>query len=63
MLIRENNIRGKNFSEFLDLLAQFKSGDVDGIRVRVGRLQVRIPEKNYCTLNMLISSTILFRDQ
>lgn len=42
MLIRENNIRGKNFSEFLDLLAQFKSGDVDGIRVRVGRLQTLI---------------------
>ncbi|KAL4234418.1 hypothetical protein ACF0H5_006065 [Mactra antiquata] len=42
MLIRENNIRGKNFSEFLELLAQFKSGDVDGIRVRVGRLQTLI---------------------
>ncbi|KAH3798780.1 hypothetical protein DPMN_152383, partial [Dreissena polymorpha] len=42
MLIRENNIRGQNFSEFLDLLAQFKSGDVDGIRVRVGRLQTLI---------------------
>jgi len=42
MLIRENNIRGQNFSEFLDLLAQFKSGDVDGIKVRVGKLQVNI---------------------
>ncbi|XP_052816202.1 phosphorylase b kinase regulatory subunit beta-like isoform X2 [Mya arenaria] len=42
MLIRENNIRGTNFTEFLELLAAFKSGDVDGIRVRVGRLQTLI---------------------
>ncbi|WAR11576.1 KPBB-like protein [Mya arenaria] len=43
MLIRENNIRGTNFTEFLELLAAFKSGDVDGIRVRVGRLQLPDP--------------------
>ncbi|XP_059167824.1 phosphorylase b kinase regulatory subunit beta-like isoform X3 [Physella acuta] len=39
MVIRENAIRGHNFVEFLELLSQFKKGDVDGIRVRVGRLQ------------------------
>ncbi|KAH9489748.1 hypothetical protein Btru_036653 [Bulinus truncatus] len=39
MVIRENAIRGHNFAEFLELLSQFKKGDVDGIRVRLGRLQ------------------------
>uniref|UniRef100_A0A0B7AGG0 Phosphorylase b kinase regulatory subunit n=1 Tax=Arion vulgaris TaxID=1028688 RepID=A0A0B7AGG0_9EUPU len=39
MVIRENAIRGHNFVEFLELLSQFKRGDVDGIRVRLGRLQ------------------------
>ncbi|KAK6186118.1 hypothetical protein SNE40_008216 [Patella caerulea] len=39
MVIRENSIRGHNFGEFLDLLAQFKKGSVDGVRVRLGRLQ------------------------
>lgn len=39
MVIRENAIRGHNFVEFLELLSQFKKGDVDGIRVRLGRLQ------------------------
>ncbi|XP_005099610.1 phosphorylase b kinase regulatory subunit beta isoform X2 [Aplysia californica] len=39
MVIRENAIRGQNFTEFLELLSQFKKGDVDGIRVRLGRLQ------------------------
>lgn len=42
MLIRENNIRGPNFSEFLDLLSLFKRGDVDGVRVRIGKLQSMI---------------------
>ncbi|XP_041375340.1 phosphorylase b kinase regulatory subunit beta-like isoform X2 [Gigantopelta aegis] len=39
MLIRENAIRGYNFGGFLDLLAQFKKGMVDGVRVKIGRLQ------------------------
>ncbi|XP_056008769.1 phosphorylase b kinase regulatory subunit beta-like isoform X2 [Ostrea edulis] len=39
MIIRESNVRGPSFSEFLDLLAQFKRGDVDGVRVRMGKLQ------------------------
>lgn len=39
MIIRESNVRGPNFEEFLNLLAQFKRGDVDGIRVRLGKLQ------------------------
>lgn len=42
MVIRENAIRGHNFAEFLELLSQFKRGDVDGIRVRLGRLQVKV---------------------
>ncbi|GFN77190.1 phosphorylase b kinase regulatory subunit beta, partial [Plakobranchus ocellatus] len=42
MVIRENAIRGHNFVEFLELLSQFKRGDVDGIRVRLGRLQTFI---------------------
>lgn len=39
MIIRENAIRGQNFNEFLDLLAQFKKGNVDGIHIRLGKLQ------------------------
>ena len=39
--------RGPNFSEFLDLLSQFKRGDVDGVRVRIGKLQVSM-ETIYC---------------
>ncbi|XP_033753778.1 phosphorylase b kinase regulatory subunit beta-like isoform X2 [Pecten maximus] len=39
MILRENNIRGQNFGEFLDLLAQFKRGQVDNIRIRLGKLQ------------------------
>jgi len=39
MVIRENAIRGHNFTEFLDLLSQFKKGFVGDIRVRLGRLQ------------------------
>jgi hypothetical protein len=33
--------RGQNFVNFLSLLAQFKKGDVDGIHVRLGKLQVK----------------------
>ena len=32
--------RGQNFTDFLDLLAQVKKGSVDGIPVRLGKLQV-----------------------
>jgi hypothetical protein len=39
--------RGPNFSEFLDLLSLFKRGDVDGVRVRIGKLQVSM-ETIYC---------------
>lgn len=43
MLIREENIRGPNTREFLDLLAEFKGGQVENVRVRLGRLQSLIP--------------------
>ncbi|XP_013380761.1 phosphorylase b kinase regulatory subunit beta isoform X2 [Lingula anatina] len=43
MLIREENIRGPSTKEFLDLLAEFKGGQVGDIRVRLGRLQSLIP--------------------
>ncbi|XP_070186518.1 phosphorylase b kinase regulatory subunit beta-like isoform X2 [Littorina saxatilis] len=39
MVIRENAIKGQNFGEFLGLLAQIKKGMVDGIHVRLGKLQ------------------------
>ncbi|CAH1778896.1 unnamed protein product [Owenia fusiformis] len=39
MLIREDNIRGPNVKQLLNLLAQFKMGEVDGVKVRLGRLQ------------------------
>ena len=33
--------RGQNFGDFLDLLALFKKGDLSGIPIRLGKLQVR----------------------
>ena len=41
MVIREDNIRGPNAHYLFDLLAHFKRGEYDGIKVRLGRLQVR----------------------
>ncbi|CAG2222637.1 PHKA_B [Mytilus edulis] len=56
MLIRENNIRGPNFPEFLDLLSMFKRGDVDGVRVRVGKLQSMITSA--CTEHLDFLDTV-----
>ncbi|XP_076448759.1 LOW QUALITY PROTEIN: phosphorylase b kinase regulatory subunit beta-like [Babylonia areolata] len=39
MIIRENAIKGQNFGNFLGLLSQFKKGIVDGIHIRLGKLQ------------------------
>lgn len=39
MIIREDNIRGIGASNIFELLAQFKRGDCDGTKVRLGRLQ------------------------
>ncbi|ELT96852.1 hypothetical protein CAPTEDRAFT_4204 [Capitella teleta] len=39
MLIREDNLRGHSARYIFDLLAQFKRGDCDGIKIRLGRLQ------------------------
>lgn len=39
MIIRENAIKGQNFGHFLNLLSQFKKGNVDGIHIRLGKLQ------------------------
>ncbi|KAL8575938.1 hypothetical protein ACOMHN_027336 [Nucella lapillus] len=39
MIIRENSIKGQNFGDFLSLLSQFKKGMVDGIHIRLGKLQ------------------------
>ncbi|KAI0220911.1 Phosphorylase b kinase regulatory subunit beta [Lamellibrachia satsuma] len=39
MIIREDNLRGPNARYIFQLLAQFKRGDCDGIKVRLGRLQ------------------------
>ncbi|BFZ13480.1 hypothetical protein BsWGS_16519 [Bradybaena similaris] len=61
MVIRENAIRGHNFAEFLELLSQFKRGDVDGIRVRLGRLQSFISSaavEHLDFLNLLPDPTI-----
>jgi hypothetical protein len=32
--------RGTHFQEFLDLMAQLKRGECDGVKTRLGRLQV-----------------------
>eukprot|EP00118_Oscarella_pearsei_P010638 m.66389 g.66389 ORF g.66389 m.66389 type:complete len:1074 (+) comp35386_c0_seq8:474-3695(+) len=39
LLLRENTIKGANFSHALELLAAFKKGECGGARVRLGRLQ------------------------
>ncbi|XP_065827266.1 phosphorylase b kinase regulatory subunit beta-like [Oscarella lobularis] len=39
LLLRENTIKGANFSHALELLAAFKKGECSGARVRLGRLQ------------------------
>ena len=39
MILREDNMRGGNARFILDLLSQFKRGECDGIKVRLGRLQ------------------------
>uniref|UniRef100_A0A7I4YMH8 Phosphorylase b kinase regulatory subunit n=3 Tax=Haemonchus contortus TaxID=6289 RepID=A0A7I4YMH8_HAECO len=38
LLLREENIVGEYFDHILDLLVQLKTGHVDGIRVRLGRV-------------------------
>uniref|UniRef100_A0A915L0M6 Phosphorylase b kinase regulatory subunit n=1 Tax=Romanomermis culicivorax TaxID=13658 RepID=A0A915L0M6_ROMCU len=38
-LLREDNVSGAYFSQMLDLLVSIKNGNVDGVRVRVGRVQ------------------------
>lgn len=39
MIIREENLNGPSSRYILDLLTQFKQGDCDGTKVRLGRLQ------------------------
>ncbi|CAG0883522.1 unnamed protein product [Cyprideis torosa] len=39
ILIREDHMRDPKFTELLDLLAQLKGGECDGLKVRTGRLQ------------------------
>ena len=34
--------RGSHFAEMLEFMASLKNGDVNGVKVRVGRLQVNI---------------------
>lgn len=42
-LIREQNLRGPQRNELLELLSQFKQGFVNGVPVRMERLQTLIP--------------------
>lgn len=39
ILIREEHMRDTHFKEMLDLLAMFKKGHCDGLKIRTGRLQ------------------------
>lgn len=39
-LLREDHVSGEYFSKMLDLLVAIKNGNVDGVRVRFGRVQV-----------------------
>ena len=41
IVLREENVRGEQFEQMLELLVALKNGCVDGVRVRVGRVQVR----------------------
>ena len=42
VVLREENIRGAHFDEMLELLVAMKNGNIDGVRVRVGRVQVHL---------------------
>ncbi|ODN04689.1 putative phosphorylase b kinase regulatory subunit beta [Orchesella cincta] len=39
LLIREEHMRDRKFSQMLDLFAELKKGHCDGLKVRIGRLQ------------------------
>ena len=41
-VVREQHLRGPQRDELLELLSQFKQGHVDGIPVRMGRLQTLV---------------------
>jgi hypothetical protein len=40
IILREENVRGEQFEQMMELLVALKNGCVDGVRVRVGRVQV-----------------------
>ncbi|XP_068721668.1 phosphorylase b kinase regulatory subunit beta-like isoform X1 [Montipora capricornis] len=42
LLLRERNLRGKQFHEALELLASFKRGFCGGVKVKLGRLQTLV---------------------
>ncbi|XP_078462665.1 phosphorylase b kinase regulatory subunit beta isoform X2 [Lampetra fluviatilis] len=42
VIIREDNIRGSRFNPVLDMLASFKQGSLEGVKVRIDRLQTLI---------------------
>lgn len=49
MVLREENVAGEYFGHLLDLLVAMKNGYVNGVRVRMGRVHVRV----YSTLIIL----------
>lgn len=42
LLLREKNLRGKQFQETLELLASFKRGYCGGVKIKLGRLQTMV---------------------
>lgn len=40
VVLREENVAGEYFGPMLDLLVSLKNGFVNGVRVRIGRVQV-----------------------
>lgn len=42
LLLREKNLRGKQFNETLEMLAAFKRGRCGGVKIKLGRLQTLV---------------------
>lgn len=58
-LIREQNLRGPQRNDLLELLSQFKQGSVNGVPVRMERLQTLIPSACMEHLDFLDEDTNL----
>ncbi len=75
VLLKEENLIGDHFYKMLELLTSCKNGYVDGVRVRVGRVQVRLQQtgltrfdglapvlSNFLILSICVTSKFLAKE-